>query len=230
MSTAARGGKNDERRLNRRACVLRKRRTQAIRSCSSFLLHVLLKLLKHVIHLRSTSLAHATKAPYTPLDRFGTSGSEQSAYLSTPSVLPVVGEREIMHRQKNSGVGHASEKQEARLKGQEQLQARARANRQHQLSQQQDKMKRAAEAQFVSTVQAEVGLVTTRPAVQAPSIHSRQQQQQDEITAEEGSIQHHEFIKGLAVLQMRLEPYHLPKGVPRPGTIRQIVLPRSISR
>jgi hypothetical protein len=153
-------------------------------------------------------LTKATKALHTPPDRFGTSGSEQSAYLSTPSVLPVVGEREMMHRQKNSGVGRASEQQEARLKGQEQLQARARANRQQQLSQQQDRMKSAAAAEFVSAVQAELGLVTARPAVQAPSIHSRQQQQQHEITAEEGSIQRNEFIKDLEVLQMRLEPYH----------------------
>jgi hypothetical protein len=196
----------------------------------SFLLHVLLKLLKHVIHLLSTSLAHATKALHTPPDRFGTSGSEQSAYLSTPSVLPVVGEREIMHRQKISGVGRASEQQEARLKGQEQLQARARANRQQQLSQQQDRMKSAAEAEFISAVQAELGLVTTRPVVQAPSIHSRQQKQQHAISAEEGSIQRHEFIKDLAVFQTRLESYHLPKGFPRPGTTRQIVLPRSTSR
>jgi hypothetical protein len=91
-------------------------------------------------------------------------------------------------RRQNSGVGHASEQQEARLKGREQLQTRALANRQQQVSQQesqQDRMKRAAEEEF---------------------FHSRQQkQQQHEITGEQGSIQRHEFIKDLKVLQRRLE-------------------------
>ena len=113
---------------------------------------------------------------------------------------------------KNSGVGHASEQQEARLKGREQLQARALANRQQQVSQT-DRMKRAAAEEVLSTVQAELGLVTTRSAVQGPSIHSRmQQQQQHKITGEQGSIQRHEFINDLAVLQRRHEERERDRG------------------
>jgi hypothetical protein len=195
------------------------------------LLKHLIQLLKHLIHLIHTWVAHATKAPYKAPDSFGASGSEKTAHSSAyaPNGLLVVGEREIMHRQ-NLGVGHASEQQEARLKGREQLQARALPNRQQQVSQQDRirRMKRAAEEEFLSAVQAEPGLVTTRSLrspVQGPSIHPRQQQHKHEITGEHGSVQRHEFIKDLAVFQMRLEPYYLPKGVSRPGTTRQSVLP-----